>query len=136
MSKLTLLIADNVAAREQEKTPEGMVTGLISKQVKSRPITYGRKVMGKTELADNPVYQEVRRRGKKLIRDMHKPPEGEDKCESGIARGMVNGYNTEEEELADIEIDIERQEGIREVEKFVHGLRNGEIMGDRQGKEE
>eukprot|EP00965_Chrysotila_dentata_P142000 4694008-Pleurochrysis_carterae.AAC.1 len=42
---------------------------------------------------------------------------------------MVNGYNTEEEELANIEIDIERQEGLREVEKFVRGLRNGEIVG-------
>eukprot|EP00965_Chrysotila_dentata_P006822 223074-Pleurochrysis_carterae.AAC.2 len=26
-------------------------------------------------------------------------------------------------------MDIERQEGKREVEKFVHGLRNGEIVG-------
>eukprot|EP00965_Chrysotila_dentata_P181787 6001098-Pleurochrysis_carterae.AAC.2 len=32
------VIADNIAAQEQETTPEGMVTGLISKQVKSRPI--------------------------------------------------------------------------------------------------
>eukprot|EP00965_Chrysotila_dentata_P190864 6174160-Pleurochrysis_carterae.AAC.2 len=30
---------------------------------------------------------------------------------------------------SDIETDIERQEGKREVEKFVHGLRNGEIVG-------
>eukprot|EP00965_Chrysotila_dentata_P220797 6192001-Pleurochrysis_carterae.AAC.2 len=35
----------------------------------------------------------------------------------------------EEEEDADIEMDIERQEGKREVEKFIHGLRNGEIVG-------
>eukprot|EP00965_Chrysotila_dentata_P223154 6193409-Pleurochrysis_carterae.AAC.2 len=28
-----------------------------------------------------------------------------------------------------MEVDIERQEGKREVEKFVHGLRNGEIVG-------
>eukprot|EP00965_Chrysotila_dentata_P215166 6188601-Pleurochrysis_carterae.AAC.1 len=30
---------------------------------------------------------------------------------------------------AEIEMDIERQEGKRKVEKFVHGLRNGEIEG-------
>eukprot|EP00965_Chrysotila_dentata_P220796 6192001-Pleurochrysis_carterae.AAC.1 len=40
------IIADNIAAQEQEATPKGMVTGLISKQVKSRPIIYSRKVMG------------------------------------------------------------------------------------------
>eukprot|EP00965_Chrysotila_dentata_P086283 2847088-Pleurochrysis_carterae.AAC.1 len=37
---------DNTAAQEQEETTEGMFTGLISKQVKSRPIIYSRKVMG------------------------------------------------------------------------------------------
>eukprot|EP00965_Chrysotila_dentata_P179353 5922858-Pleurochrysis_carterae.AAC.1 len=37
------VIADNIAAQEQEATPEGMVTGLISKQVKSRPIIYSRR---------------------------------------------------------------------------------------------
>eukprot|EP00965_Chrysotila_dentata_P099333 3284126-Pleurochrysis_carterae.AAC.1 len=42
---------------------------------------------------------------------------------------MVNGYNTEEQEISDIEIDIERHEGKREVEKFVHELRNGKIVG-------
>eukprot|EP00965_Chrysotila_dentata_P076087 2514312-Pleurochrysis_carterae.AAC.1 len=59
------VLADNIAIRSQEETPEGMVTGLISKQVKSRPIVYKRKVMGHAELADNPIYQEARRRGKK-----------------------------------------------------------------------
>eukprot|EP00965_Chrysotila_dentata_P190912 6174192-Pleurochrysis_carterae.AAC.1 len=109
--------ADNVAAQEQEATPEGMVTGLISKQVKSRPMIYSRKVMGHivVELADNPIYQKVRRRGKKLIRETHKPPEGRDKCESGVARGLVDGCNTEEEEDSDTEMDIERQGGKREV---------------------
>eukprot|EP00965_Chrysotila_dentata_P000190 6072-Pleurochrysis_carterae.AAC.1 len=34
------VIADNVAAQEQEATPEGMVIGLISMQVKSRPIIF------------------------------------------------------------------------------------------------
>eukprot|EP00965_Chrysotila_dentata_P126949 4199415-Pleurochrysis_carterae.AAC.1 len=60
------VIADNIAALEQEAAPEGMITGLISKQVKSRPIIYNRKVMGGTELADIPIYQEVRRRGRTL----------------------------------------------------------------------
>eukprot|EP00965_Chrysotila_dentata_P047646 1580352-Pleurochrysis_carterae.AAC.1 len=73
------VIADNVAAQQRERAPEGMVTGLISKQVKSRPIIYNRKVMGNIELADNPVYQEARKRGKKLIRDIYRPPEGGDK---------------------------------------------------------
>eukprot|EP00965_Chrysotila_dentata_P162790 5375912-Pleurochrysis_carterae.AAC.3 len=85
--------------------------------------------MGNIELADNPIYQEARRRGKKFIRDTHKPPVGGDKCESEVARGMVNGYNTEEDGESDIEMDIERQDGKREVETFVHGLRNGEIVG-------
>eukprot|EP00965_Chrysotila_dentata_P204463 6182349-Pleurochrysis_carterae.AAC.1 len=57
------VLADNIAAQEQEEAPEGAVTGLISKQVKSKPIIYNRKVMGHVELADSPIYQEVRRRG-------------------------------------------------------------------------
>eukprot|EP00965_Chrysotila_dentata_P104353 3445779-Pleurochrysis_carterae.AAC.1 len=105
-----------------------MDTGLISKQVKSRPIIYNRRVMGHKELADVPIYQEARRRGKKLIRETHKPPTGGDKCERGVATGLIDGGNTEEEN-SDLEMDIERQEGKREVEKFVHGLRNGEIVG-------
>eukprot|EP00965_Chrysotila_dentata_P058183 1929449-Pleurochrysis_carterae.AAC.1 len=66
--------------------------------------------MGHAELADNPIYQEARRRGKKVIRDMHRPPEGGDKCESGVARGMIEGCNVEEMEASDMEMDIERQE--------------------------
>eukprot|EP00965_Chrysotila_dentata_P090806 2996672-Pleurochrysis_carterae.AAC.10 len=58
------VLADNIAAHEQEETPEGTVTGLISKQVRSRPIIYNRKVMGHAKLADNPICQEARRRGK------------------------------------------------------------------------
>eukprot|EP00965_Chrysotila_dentata_P183783 6068281-Pleurochrysis_carterae.AAC.5 len=88
--------------------------------------------MRHAESADNPIYQEARRRGEKFIREIHKAPEGGDKCESRIARGLVEGSNPEEEEESDMEIDIERQEGKegkREMEKFVHGLRNGEIVG-------
>eukprot|EP00965_Chrysotila_dentata_P154213 5096704-Pleurochrysis_carterae.AAC.1 len=58
------MIADNLAAQEQEATPEGMVTGSISNQVRSRRIIYSRKVRGHKELADNPIFQEARRRGK------------------------------------------------------------------------
>eukprot|EP00965_Chrysotila_dentata_P199986 6179713-Pleurochrysis_carterae.AAC.1 len=74
------------------------------------------------ELADAPIYQEVRKRGEKVIRDMHNPPEGGDKCEGAVARGVLH-----DEEASDKEIDIERQEGRREVEKFVQGVRNAEI---------
>eukprot|EP00965_Chrysotila_dentata_P223153 6193409-Pleurochrysis_carterae.AAC.1 len=57
---------DNIATQKQEETPEGMVTGLICKQVKSIPIINNGKVMGHEELADSPTYQAVRRRGKRL----------------------------------------------------------------------
>eukprot|EP00965_Chrysotila_dentata_P114137 3773628-Pleurochrysis_carterae.AAC.1 len=110
------VLADNGASQAQEEAPEGIVTGLISKQVKSRPIIYSRRVLGHEESEDNPIYKEARKSGKKVIRDMHKPPEGGDKCESGAARGVLKGCTGEEEEISDIEMDIERQEGKREVE--------------------
>eukprot|EP00965_Chrysotila_dentata_P037333 1242105-Pleurochrysis_carterae.AAC.1 len=75
------IIADNIASRGQEEPPDGMKTGLISKQVKSRPIIYARQVQGRVELADGPIYWETRQRGEKFIRGMHKPPEGGDKCQ-------------------------------------------------------
>eukprot|EP00965_Chrysotila_dentata_P089220 2946375-Pleurochrysis_carterae.AAC.1 len=37
------------------------------------------------------------------------------------------GARTAAEEV--MEVDMEKQEGKREVEKFVHGVRNGEIVG-------
>eukprot|EP00965_Chrysotila_dentata_P061596 2039970-Pleurochrysis_carterae.AAC.1 len=111
-----------------------MVTGLISKQVRSRPIIYNRKVQGQAELADNPIYQEARRGGEKIFRELYKPPAGGDSCESGVAKGMLEGCNEEEAEESDLELDIERQEGKREVEKFVHGLRNGDIVGGQRRK--
>eukprot|EP00965_Chrysotila_dentata_P042520 1410187-Pleurochrysis_carterae.AAC.1 len=43
------VLEDNIATQEQEESPEGAVTGLISKQIKSRPIIYIRKVMGNVE---------------------------------------------------------------------------------------
>eukprot|EP00965_Chrysotila_dentata_P193917 6176041-Pleurochrysis_carterae.AAC.2 len=42
---------------------------------------------------------------------------------------MISAGMTGEEEDIDREVDIEKQEGKREVEKFVHGIRNGEIVG-------
>eukprot|EP00965_Chrysotila_dentata_P248312 6208267-Pleurochrysis_carterae.AAC.2 len=69
------------------------------------------EVQGHVELADSPIYQEARRRGKKVSRDMHKPPQGGDKCEGGVARGMISACKTEEEEDSDMEMDIEKQEG-------------------------
>eukprot|EP00965_Chrysotila_dentata_P214484 6188209-Pleurochrysis_carterae.AAC.1 len=67
--------------------------------------------------------------GEKIIRDMHKPPEGNGKRGSGVATGMVGACKAEEEENSDMEMDIERQEGKREVGKLVHGIMNGEIVG-------
>eukprot|EP00965_Chrysotila_dentata_P205785 6183165-Pleurochrysis_carterae.AAC.1 len=53
-----------------------------------------------------------------------------DKCDGAVARGMISAGKAEEEEESDYrQIDIERQEGRREVEKFVHGVRNAEIVG-------
>eukprot|EP00965_Chrysotila_dentata_P159353 5263900-Pleurochrysis_carterae.AAC.1 len=86
-----------------------MIAGLVSKQVKSRPVIYSRKVQRQVELADNPIYQEARRRGKKVIRDLHKPTAGGGSCESGIAMGMLEGDDEEAGE-SDLELDIERQE--------------------------
>eukprot|EP00965_Chrysotila_dentata_P189256 6173221-Pleurochrysis_carterae.AAC.1 len=85
--------------------------------------------MGRIELADIPFYQEARSRGGKFIRETHKPPQGGDKCERSVAKGLLDGGNTQEDEDSNREMDIERQEGKREVEKFVPGLRNGEIVG-------
>eukprot|EP00965_Chrysotila_dentata_P251566 6210125-Pleurochrysis_carterae.AAC.7 len=115
------VVADNVAAQEQQATPEGMITGLISKQVKSRPIIHSKSVMGHEELADIPIYQEARRRGNKFIRDTHKPPEGGDTCEKRVARRMIDGCNTDEAEDSEVEMDMERQEGKREVENSYTG---------------
>eukprot|EP00965_Chrysotila_dentata_P199290 6179292-Pleurochrysis_carterae.AAC.4 len=102
-------MADNIAARKQEEAPEGMATGLISKQIKSRPIIYSKRVQGHMGLADSPIYQETRKQGKQGIRNMHKPPQGGDKCESGVAGGSLKGYNAGEEEKSEAEMDVERQ---------------------------
>eukprot|EP00965_Chrysotila_dentata_P229959 6197506-Pleurochrysis_carterae.AAC.2 len=50
------MMADNIAASGQKEAPEGMITGLISEQINSRPIIYSRKVQGRMELADSPIY--------------------------------------------------------------------------------
>eukprot|EP00965_Chrysotila_dentata_P261209 6214177-Pleurochrysis_carterae.AAC.4 len=113
-------ITDNIAAKEQTGAPEGMITGLISKQVRSRPMIYNRKVKGHMELADGPIHQEARKQGRKVVRDMHKPPEGGDKCEGAVARGMISAC--EDEDNSDRKMDIERQRGRREVENSYTGL--------------
>eukprot|EP00965_Chrysotila_dentata_P023785 787866-Pleurochrysis_carterae.AAC.1 len=59
---------------------------------------------------------------------MHKPPEGGGQCEGRIARGILKTGTAEEEDESDWEMEAERQAGKREVEKFVHGIRNGEIV--------
>eukprot|EP00965_Chrysotila_dentata_P184400 6087572-Pleurochrysis_carterae.AAC.1 len=51
-----------------------------------------------------------------------------DRC-STYGKGMIRVSKAEEGEESDTEMDIKRQEGKREVEKFVHGIRNGEIVG-------
>eukprot|EP00965_Chrysotila_dentata_P254145 6211777-Pleurochrysis_carterae.AAC.8 len=59
---------------------------------------------------------------------MHKPREGGSKCEGGLARGLVGAYQAEDGEDPELEMDLRktgRQEGR---EKFVHGIRNGEIV--------
>eukprot|EP00965_Chrysotila_dentata_P022210 734629-Pleurochrysis_carterae.AAC.1 len=129
-------IADNIAAKEHEEAPEGMVTGLISKQIRSRPVIYNRIGQGHRELADCPIYQEARWPGENVTRDMHKSPEGVDECEGRLARGMLGAGTAEEEEESDREMYIERQEGKREVEKFVHGIRNGKVVGGPANKKE
>eukprot|EP00965_Chrysotila_dentata_P134905 4462438-Pleurochrysis_carterae.AAC.1 len=122
------IIADSVASKEHGVPPAGMITSLLSKQVKSRPVIYGRKVQGRTELADAPIYWEVRQRGKTVIRNMHKPPEGGDRCEGEVAKGLTS---ITKEQDGNTEWDMELADIIatREMETFVHGIRNGEIVG-------
>eukprot|EP00965_Chrysotila_dentata_P257566 6212928-Pleurochrysis_carterae.AAC.1 len=47
--------ADGIAAKEQTEAPNGMITEIMSKQVKSRPVIDNRKVKGQVELADGPI---------------------------------------------------------------------------------
>eukprot|EP00965_Chrysotila_dentata_P258944 6213401-Pleurochrysis_carterae.AAC.1 len=41
-------------------------------------------------MADGPIYWEARQRGKKVMRGMHKPSEGGDKCEGEVAKGLTS----------------------------------------------
>eukprot|EP00965_Chrysotila_dentata_P141193 4667029-Pleurochrysis_carterae.AAC.1 len=34
-----------------------------------------------------------------MIRDLHRPPEGGDRCEAGVARGMMSTYTDEERDI-------------------------------------
>eukprot|EP00965_Chrysotila_dentata_P254542 6211911-Pleurochrysis_carterae.AAC.1 len=122
------IIADSIASRDQEEPPEGMITGMLSKQVRSRPIIYAKKVQGRVELADGPIYWEARQCGKRFIRSMHKPPEGGDKCQGEVAKGMTNIEGIQGED-ATWDMELAEIVGRNEMEKFVHGIRNGEIVG-------
>eukprot|EP00965_Chrysotila_dentata_P260101 6213783-Pleurochrysis_carterae.AAC.4 len=42
---------------------------------------------------------------------------------------MISISKAEGEEDSDTEMDIERQEGRREMEKSVHGIQNGDVIG-------
>eukprot|EP00965_Chrysotila_dentata_P078655 2592327-Pleurochrysis_carterae.AAC.2 len=52
------IIVDSITSGGHEEPSDGMITGLLSKQVKSRPIIYGRRVQGRVEMADGPTYWE------------------------------------------------------------------------------
>eukprot|EP00965_Chrysotila_dentata_P243345 6205366-Pleurochrysis_carterae.AAC.1 len=41
----------------------------------------------------------------------------------------MNIIKAEGDEDSDTEMDRERQEGKREMEKLIHGIRNGEVIG-------
>eukprot|EP00965_Chrysotila_dentata_P090222 2977574-Pleurochrysis_carterae.AAC.6 len=83
------------------------------------------------ELANGPIYQEVRSRGKNMVRNLRRPSEGGDRCERGMARKMRSTHNIDEE--SDKGAELERQECRREREKiytwYQLELRNGEIVG-------
>eukprot|EP00965_Chrysotila_dentata_P237686 6202055-Pleurochrysis_carterae.AAC.2 len=68
---------------------------------------------------------------------MDKPPERGDKCESGVARGMVGGgvYNAEAGEDSDAEMDIERQEGRTQERRREICTRDQEWRNSRRPSE-
>eukprot|EP00965_Chrysotila_dentata_P076513 2526397-Pleurochrysis_carterae.AAC.1 len=109
--------ADSITSKESTEPPEGMIMGLLSKQVKSRPVIYGRKVMGRVEVADGPIYWEARQRGRKVIRNMHKPPEGGDKCEGELAKGLTDVDGGQDEDSS-WDMELAAIEGRNEMEKF------------------
>eukprot|EP00965_Chrysotila_dentata_P244018 6205734-Pleurochrysis_carterae.AAC.1 len=108
------IIADSIASRGHEEPPDRMITGLLGKQVKSRPVICGRKVQGRVEMADGPIYWEARQRGEKLIRGK-------------VAKGSTRLEGVEEDTTWDME--LAAIVGRNEMEKFVHGIRNGEVIG-------
>eukprot|EP00965_Chrysotila_dentata_P115638 3821710-Pleurochrysis_carterae.AAC.2 len=121
------IIADSITSKRDEIPPEGMITGLLSKQVKSRPVIYGRKVQGRIEIADGPIYWEARQQGKKVIRGMHKPPEGGDKCEGEVAKGLTCMSKEQDEATTwDMELaDIAGDRGLANARRMRHATREG-----------
>eukprot|EP00965_Chrysotila_dentata_P011565 378490-Pleurochrysis_carterae.AAC.1 len=122
------ITADSIASKEHEEPPEGLIMGLLSKQVRSRPVIYGRKVQGRIEMADGPIYWEARQQGKKVIRGMHKPPIGGDTCEGKVSKGLISIDKAQDEDSA-WDVELASIMGSNEIEKFVHGMRNGEVIG-------
>eukprot|EP00965_Chrysotila_dentata_P198295 6178695-Pleurochrysis_carterae.AAC.6 len=59
---------------------------------------------------------------------MHKPPEGGDKCEGEVAKGMTSIGKILDEDT-DWDIELAAIVGRGEMEKFVHAIRNGEVVG-------
>eukprot|EP00965_Chrysotila_dentata_P029086 967211-Pleurochrysis_carterae.AAC.1 len=59
---------------------------------------------------------------------MHKPPEGGDKCEGEVAKGLTSIDSGQDEDTT-WDMELTAIEGKNEMEKFVHGLRNGEVVG-------
>eukprot|EP00965_Chrysotila_dentata_P080472 2655305-Pleurochrysis_carterae.AAC.1 len=61
---------------------------------------------------------------------MHKPPEGGDKCQGEVAKGMTNIDGVQDEDTT-WDMELAAIVGRNEMEKFAHGVRNGEVVGDR-----
>eukprot|EP00965_Chrysotila_dentata_P236657 6201442-Pleurochrysis_carterae.AAC.2 len=114
------IIADSIASKDHEEPPEGMIIGLLSKQVKSRPVIYGRRIQGRVEMADGPVYWEARQQGKKFIRNMHKPPEGGETCVGEVAKGLTSIHKAQDEDT-DWDLELATILGSNEITNLYMG---------------
>eukprot|EP00965_Chrysotila_dentata_P221558 6192442-Pleurochrysis_carterae.AAC.2 len=59
---------------------------------------------------------------------MHKTPEGGDKCEGGVARGLTSIDRAQDEDTT-WDMELATIVGRNEMEKFIHGIKNGEVIG-------
>eukprot|EP00965_Chrysotila_dentata_P194526 6176418-Pleurochrysis_carterae.AAC.6 len=125
------IIADSIASKEHEDPPEGMIIGLLSKQVKSRPVIYGRKVLGRVEMAGGPIYiyGKLGSEGKRSLEVCTNPQRVEINVKgTKVAKGLTSIDSGQDEDI-DWDIDLAAIVGRDEMEKFVHGIRNGEVVG-------